>query len=99
MKIDLKRQEERLTVSLSGRLDTVTAPEFGKVMETELESVTDLTLDLAQLEYVTSAGLRIFCAAAKKMAAKNGVLATIHANKEVKDIFQMTGMTKLLCVR
>lgn len=99
MKIDLERQEERLTVSLSGRLDTVTAPELGKVTEVELEDVMDLTIDLAQLEYVTSAGLRVLCAAAKKMAAKNGVLATIHANKEVADIFQMTGMTKLLCVR
>ena len=59
MEIKTERNEGKLTVSLEGRLDTTTAPEL-EVAIKDLDGVTELIIDMAKLEYISSAGLRVF---------------------------------------
>ena len=62
---------EKLSISLEGRLDTVTAPELEAKLKDSLEPVTELVLDMADLEYISSAGLRVLLTAQKNMNQKN----------------------------
>lgn len=99
MQIEQERQEKQLTLKLSGRLETSTAPELLGVVEEELEDVTELKLDLEKLEYVSSAGLRVLLAASKKMKAKSGAMTVHHVNEEVMEVFEITGFKEILDIR
>ncbi len=87
--------EGQLCVSLGGRLDTVTAPELDAELKNSLEGVTDLVLDLADLEYISSSGLRVLLSA-QKIMNKQGRMRILHANEMVMEIFDVTGFTKIL---
>ena len=67
MTINKIQNGAELTVELGGRLDTTTAPELEEVLKSALEGVTDLTMDMKELEYISSAGLRVLLSAQKKM--------------------------------
>lgn len=95
MEIREKREGNSLTVRISGRLDTNTAPEAEAQINNSLEGVDQLTLDLSELEYVSSAGLRTILCLHKLMAGK-GELIIAHLKDEVKEIFEITGFTVFL---
>lgn len=99
MRIEKIRQREKLTMKISGRLQTSTAPAFRKEIESELESTMELCIDMKNLEYVSSAGLRELLAATKKMDAKGGSMKVCHVNQEIMDVFQMTGFDGILHIR
>ncbi len=90
MTITKKQNGTSLEIALEGRLDTVTSMEFDRELKGSIDSITSLTLDLANLEYITSAGLRVLLGLHKVMC-KRGGLKIIHANDAVKEIFEMTG--------
>jgi len=97
MEILKDKQENTLTISLTGRLDTVTAPQLEEVVSKELADVKDLKLDLTNLEYVSSAGLRVFLAA-QKLMNQQGKMAIINANDSIKEIFEITGFIDILTI-
>lgn len=99
MQIEQIREKERLTLRLEGRLETSTAPELQRVVEKELEDVTELWMDLERLEYVSSAGLRVLLAASKKMKAKGGSMTVRNVNEEVMEVFEITGFNEILDIR
>ena len=78
---------------IDGWLDTQTAPELGAELDTLDDTVTELTLDMSALQYVSSAGLRQIVAAHKKM---NGNLTIKNVSAEIMDVFNMTGFSKRL---
>ena len=84
------REGNTLTIKLDGRLDVLTAPEFGKCLESGLDEVTDLVIDLKDLNYISSAGLREMVTAQQLMAAQ-GSMKIINVNEIVKEIFEETG--------
>ena len=87
-----------LTLALEGRLDTNTAPELEKEIGAELtESVQTLILDLKDLEYISSAGLRVLLASQKKMN-KQGNMVVKNANDMIMDVFQVTGFIDILTI-
>lgn len=86
-----------LTIAISGRLETTTAPEFETVIKNELDGVTELTLDFSELEYISSAGLRMLLLAQKKMNAQ-GTMKIVNANEIVCEIFDITGFSDFLTV-
>lgn len=96
MQIEQEKQDEKLTLKLSGRLDTSTAPMLQETVEKEQEGVTVLILDMEKLEYVSSAGLRVLLAATKNMKAKGGTMTVCHVNEEVMDVFEITGFKEIL---
>lgn len=99
MKIDVEREQEKLTLKVKGRLDTTTSPELEEALsENNLEEITSLILNFAELEYVSSAGLRVLLAAHKKMVAKDGSMVVRKANEEVREVFTITGFSEILTI-
>lgn len=99
MQIDQERQDKKLTLKVSGRLETSTAPDLQKVIDHELDGITELKVDVKEMEYVSSAGLRVLLAATKKMKAKGGIMTIHHANEEVMEVFEITGFNEILNIR
>lgn len=93
MKIIRTENGNELTLSLEGRLDTLTAPQLEN--ENIADSVNTLTLNLAKLKYISSAGLRVVLTLHKKMSAKGG-LTVSNVNEAVLDVFNATGFTDIL---
>ena len=86
-----------LTVSLIGRLDTTTAPELDAELKADLGGITELILDFAELEYISSAGLRVLLSAQKVMNAQ-GSMKVIHVNDIISEVFDVTGFCDILTV-
>lgn len=86
-----------LTLAVEGRLETISAPELEKVVKNELGGVTELTFDFANLDYISSAGLRVLLSAQKIMNVQ-GSMKIINANEIVNEIFEVTGFSDILTV-
>lgn len=99
MKIELQRDGSSLVIKLDGRLETSTAPQLQEIVEKELEDVTNLQIDMEQLEYVSSAGLRVLLFASKKMKAKQGNISVCHVGEDVMEVFEITGFNDILNIR
>ena len=85
-------------VALEGRLDTVTAPELEQALKEPLESAGELTLDLENLEYISSAGLRVLLSTQKKMTAKQGTMKLVHVKEIVMEVLEVTGFCEILTI-
>ena len=97
MKIIKNQNGGSLTIALEGRLDTTTAPELEQEIKLSLDGVTELIMDLAKLDYISSAGLRVLLFAQKKMS-KQGSMKVIHANDMVMEVFEVTGFSDILTI-
>ena len=97
MKITKKQDGSALVIALEGRLDTTTAPDLEKELKTSLDGVTDLTLDLTNLDYISSAGLRVLLSAHKTMM-KQGQMKLTNASDIVKEVFEVTGFSDILTI-
>ena len=86
-----------VSVALEGRLDTTTAPELEQALMASLTDATELTLDFAELEYISSAGLRVLLAAQKTMNKQGGMKIT-NVNASIMDIFDVTGFSDILTI-
>lgn len=84
-------------LALSGRLDTTTAPELEKKIMSSIDGVTDLTLDMQKLDYISSAGLRVLLAA-QKIMGKQGQMKILNANESVMEVFEVTGFSDILTI-
>ena len=82
-------------MAIEGRLDTTTAPQLEKFLGENSEGIKDMVIDMAKLEYISSAGLRVILGAHKKMS-KMGSLKLINVCDEVMEVFEMTGFTDIL---
>ena len=98
LNITKEQRDDALTVSLEGRLDTTTSPDLEKMLKESLDDVTELILDFENLEYISSAGLRVLLLAYKKMVPA-GTMKLIHVSDVVKDILEITGFLELLNVQ
>lgn len=96
MNIDKKQIGSFLTITIDGRLDTNTAPDLEKELGT-LEGIEKLIFDVRGLEYISSAGLRLFLSCQKKMN-EQGSMTIKNANEDIKDIFDITGFSDFLTI-
>lgn len=95
LNITKNTENNTLTISLEGRLDTTTAPRLEEVLRDSLDGVTVLTLDLEELEYISSAGLRVLLSAQKVMN-KQGEMLVRNASADLMEIFEVTGFVDIL---
>ena len=93
MDINKVADNGKLKVAISGRLDTTTAPELEK--ELDFTGITSVEFDLADLEYVSSAGLRVILMVQKNMKG-NFVLKNVQP--EIMEIFEITGFADILTI-
>ena len=97
MNIEKSQNGNELTIKLSGRLDTITAPNLEAELKSCLEGIDNLVFDLAELEYVSSAGLRTLLMAQKTMN-KQGEMKIIHVSEAVMEVFEVTGFSDILTI-
>ena len=97
MTIEKTRNDGDFLVKVSGRLDTTTAPELERELEDDLQGVTKLTIDFSDLEYISSAGLRVLLRA-QRMMNNQGEMIVRGVNDIVKEIFEVTGFTDILTI-
>ncbi|MBR4905591.1 MAG: STAS domain-containing protein [Clostridia bacterium] len=97
LNIKSQKNASELTVALSGRLDTNTAPELEKTLNASLEGVNALTIDMEKLDYISSAGLRVLLAAQKTMN-RQGSMKVKNANEIIMEIFEVTGFSDILTI-
>lgn len=95
MTVEKRQNGEEVTLLVSGRVDTTNAKEFENEVTAKMEGAKSLILDFAELEYISSAGLRVVLGIIKQMK-NQGTLAIKNANEMVKEIFEVTGFSDLV---
>ena len=97
MTITKAKKDTELSVILKGKLDTTTAPELEAELKADIDGVTLLTFDLADLEYISSAGLRVLMWA-QRIMNNQGEMKVCHVNETVEEIFDITGFSDILTI-
>ena len=91
MQINKNQEGNKLTLAPIGRVDTITSPELEASVV--LDGIEELVFDLAQVDYISSAGLRVLLSAQKKMAGKS--MKIVNAKPAVKEVFDITGFSDI----
>ena len=97
MTINKTKNGDALVVALDGRLDTMTAPELEAELKTALDGVETLTIDMAKLDYISSAGLRVLLSTQKVMGRRGGMTLT-NVGDAIMEIFDVTGFADILTI-
>jgi anti-sigma B factor antagonist len=94
--IETAKKGKAVVLTVKGRLDAATAPEFSTVCDSLIDA-GDITLiaDFGQLDYISSAGLRSILAAAKKLKSLQGQISFCNLGGMVKDVFNISGFTTM----
>ena len=95
MKITKTVENGVLTVLFDGKLDTGTTPQAAAEIEPDIDNVQAVILDMKDLKYISSAGLRLLLSLHKKMSAKDG-MKVINVNETNMEIFDFTGFADIL---
>ena len=97
MTIEKNLNGTELTVTITGRLDTTTAPQLEAEFKQSITGVEKLVLDFAPLEYLSSAGLRVLLAT-QKLMNKQGEMIIKNVNETINEIFEVTGFIDILTI-
>ena len=98
MTITKQAEGKKPTLALEGRLDTTTAPELEAELNASLDGITDLVLDMKDLVYLSSAGLRVVLAAQKRMN-KQGHMTVKNVCADIMEVFEITGFVDILDIQ
>ena len=90
MKITMNRKDNELIVALEGRLDSLSALDLDKKLDSELDGIEKLIFEFEKLEYISSAGLRILLSVYSTMESR-GKMIVRNINRNVKSVFEITG--------
>ena len=96
MEIEKKYDEKELTISVKGRIDTITSNDLEKEITDEMGNFDSLIVDFDKVDYISSAGLRLLISTQKKLKTDNIPFVIKNANDTVKEIFRMSGFDKIL---
>lgn len=100
MEITINETDGKMIAGLQGRLDTLCAPECEQALAPmRANAANDNVIDCSGLEYISSSGLRIFLSLLKEVKAKGGTLLLEGVNKEIRNIFTITGFSKLFTIK
>lgn len=97
MTIEKNISGSSVAIKIIGRLDTVTAPEFEAAVNGCICDAKELVIDCSELEYISSAGLRVILHAQKKMNIQ-GAMKLTGVNEDVMEVFDITGFTDILTI-
>ena len=96
MTINVERDFELVTLEITGRLDTTTAPNLESAINELLEDTKELVFDMSGVEYISSAGIRVLLGAYKKINSAQGKIRIEKVNDMVREVFEMTGLSQML---
>ena len=97
MNINTQKQDTQLIIQLEGRLDTTSAPELLEELNKSLTGITSLIIDFKDLEYISSAGLRVILVAQQQMSDQ-GKMVVKNVNENIMEIFELTGFVEILTI-
>ena len=97
MTMEIKKNADTAVITVTGRLDTTTAPLLEKAITQDIGDAKNLTLDLMDVQYISSAGLRVLLGTQKKMQ-KIGSMKVVNVCEAVMEIFEMTGFADILVI-
>ena len=95
MDIKQKREDKKITVFPSGQINTNTSPDFLGYLKGVLDEAEELIIDLQDVSYISSAGLRVLLFAEKSLKGK-GVMKVCHVNENIMEVFELTGFVDVL---
>ena len=95
MTIESKKDAGKLILTITGRIDTGTAPKLEEILKESYDGITGLVIDLAKVEYISSAGLRVLLSA-QKIMNKQGHMVIRNVNEDIMEIFEVTGFSDIL---
>ena len=95
LNITKTNENNALTFALAGRLDTTTAPQLEGELRAAVKGIEELAFDLSQLDYISSAGLRVLLSAQKVMN-RQGKMVIRNTKPEIMEVFDVTGFTDIL---
>ena len=98
MKVTSSKKGSTCTLTVEGKIDTITAPELEEAVKSNLPKCEKMIFDFTNVEYITSAGLRVLVYAQRELMKKGGVTVT-GVNEGIKKIFTVTGMYKILKIK
>ena len=97
MEINKAISNQNVIITLKGRLDTMTAPQLdGEAKSIDFDEVETVTLNLKDIEYISSSGLRVILALYKNLKSKGGNLKIVNVSNTIMELFSMTGMSDYL---
>lgn len=99
MNIEKKYNGKELTIQVVDRIDTVTAPDFENEINDEIGNFDSLIIDFADLNYISSAGLRVLISTQKKLKPENIPMVITNVNDTIGEIFRMSGFDKILEIK
>lgn len=97
LNISMDTNGSELIVNLEGRLDTSTSPQLENDLKANIDGVSELIFDIKDLQYISSAGLRVLLSA-QKIMNKQGTMVIRNSTEEVKEIFDVTGFSDILTI-
>ena len=99
MMINKAIEAATLTLELKGWLDTETSPKLGEALAEITGDIQQLVLDFQEVEYISSAGIRMLIRAHKQMQAQAGILTIVHVSSEIMELLQMSALDKKLNIQ
>ena len=93
-----EKQGKSLTVKPAGRLDATASPVLDKELQPYLNDVLDITMDFVNVEYISSAGMRVLLATEQRMEECDGNLRLIHVNENILEVFELVGFMDIVNV-
>ena len=98
MNIEKTLKDGKLILAVDGRLDVITAPQFQETLIPAFDEAKEIVLDLAKLDYVSSAGLRVLLMGQKTATAKDASMTVVNVSEEIMEVLDMTGFTDMLTI-
>ena len=96
MNINKIQNGDKTTFALSGRLNTLTAPQLQEMLVAEFDSAKHVELDFSELAFISSAGLRVLILGRETANVKGGQLTITHVSEAIREVLEMAGVTKVL---
>lgn len=88
----------RAEIKVVGKLTVATSPTLEETVRQLAETATDFDIDLTELEYISSAGLRVLVTTQKLAAQRGGTMRLLHPTESVQEVFEMTGLAEVLTI-
>ena len=98
MEIFKQQNGQELLLTLKGELNTTTSSQLEAVIKNDLKNISTLIIDMVELTYLTSAGLRVLLVAQKILNDKKGQMIIRHVNDSIMDVFVITGFDNILTI-
>ena len=98
MELSTNLDGTKAIITVGGKLTVATAPELEGAVNGLADDINDIDFDIARLEYISSAGLRVLVGTQKLTTKRGGTMRILHPSDDVMEIFEMTGLSDIMLI-